>query len=259
MAESDRPVIILYDLACTKNACFSPVVWKVRLMLNYKKIPYKTIFLEFPDIEPTLKKLGVDPHEPGSDVDYTVPTIQHVPTGVFIMDSLRIAKFLESTHPDPPLSLLSDLGSEIESKARRAIGPAFATSIVPRENLILSSRSQEYFRTKNEAKFGCKLEDLLNKEEKTWEGVREKMEELSELMMKNGGPFILGETPSYTDFFIAASLQSARTVDEGVFESWIVIANLDLRYAKSGTVYVEVNAASELTTIDTSYLHPPWQ
>src|SRR6478736_4153607 len=123
------------------------------------------------------------------------------------MDSLQIVKFLESTHPDPPLSLLSDLGLEIESKARRAIGPAFGISIVPRENLILSPRSQEYFRTKNEAKFGCKLEDLLDKEEKTWEGVREKMEELSGLMMANGGPFILGERPSHTDLFIAASLQ----------------------------------------------------
>ncbi|KAJ4113884.1 hypothetical protein NW768_011414 [Fusarium equiseti] len=134
------------------------------------------------------------------------------------MDSMRIVKFLESTLPDPPLSLLSDLGLEIESKARSAIGPALAISIVPRENLILSPRSQEYFRTKNEAKFGCKLEDLLSKEEESWEGVREKMEELSEMMMKNGGPFILGETPSYTDFLIAASLQSARTIDEGVLE-----------------------------------------
>jgi len=52
-----EPEIILYDLACTKNICFSPVVWRIRLMLNYKKIQYKTIFLEFPDIEPTLKPL----------------------------------------------------------------------------------------------------------------------------------------------------------------------------------------------------------
>ena|SRR6478735_4307785 len=57
MANEMQPEIILYDLACIKNICFSPVVWKIRLMLNYKGIPYKTIFLEFPDIEPTLKEL----------------------------------------------------------------------------------------------------------------------------------------------------------------------------------------------------------
>jgi len=57
MAAENEPEIVLYDLACTKNVCFSPVVWKIRLTLNYKQIPYKTIFLEFPDIEPTLKGL----------------------------------------------------------------------------------------------------------------------------------------------------------------------------------------------------------
>lgn len=57
MASEADPEIVLYDLACTKNVCFSPVVWRIRLLLNYKQIPYKTIFLEFPDIEPTLKAL----------------------------------------------------------------------------------------------------------------------------------------------------------------------------------------------------------
>lgn len=57
MAATTAPEIVLYDLACTKNVCFSPVVWRIRLMLNYKKVPYRTIFLEFPDIEPTLKEL----------------------------------------------------------------------------------------------------------------------------------------------------------------------------------------------------------
>lgn len=57
MASQTAPEIVLYDLACTKNVCFSPAVWRIRLLLNYKQIPYKTTFLEFPDIEPTLKAL----------------------------------------------------------------------------------------------------------------------------------------------------------------------------------------------------------
>ena len=57
MTTQVEPEIVLYDLACTKNICFSPVVWRIRLMLNYKHITYKTIFLEFPDIEPALKGL----------------------------------------------------------------------------------------------------------------------------------------------------------------------------------------------------------
>jgi glutathione S-transferase len=137
------------------------------------------------------------------------------------MDSPAIAKFLETTYPEPSLPLTSDLGQEIETKARSAIGPAFRISVTPREHLILSPPSQEYFRAKSESLLGCKLEDLMDqeKEEKTWEGVRDKMKDLSELMMTNKeqGPFVLGAQPSYTDFFIAGSLQSARTIGESVF------------------------------------------
>ena len=55
MAAQVEPEIVLYDLASTKGVCFSPAVWRVRLILNYKRVPYKTIFIEFPDIEPILK------------------------------------------------------------------------------------------------------------------------------------------------------------------------------------------------------------
>ncbi|KAF5653871.1 glutathione S-transferase [Fusarium sp. NRRL 25303] len=223
MATDRQPEIILYDLACIKNTCFSPVVWKIRLMLNYKDIPYQTIFLEFPDIEPKLRELGLEPHDSSSGSPrYTVPTIHHVPTGRYIMNSPAIAEFIESVYPDPPLPLSSELGREIETKARGAVGPAFRISVTPRENLILSPQAQEYFRTKNEARMGCKLEDLMDpeKEEKTWQGVADKMSELSDLMLtnKDKGPFLLGDKPSYTDFFIAASLQSARTIDEEIFQ-----------------------------------------
>ena len=57
MAAQTEPEIVLYDLGSVTNVPFSPAVWRIRIMLNYKEIPYKTIFLEFPDIEPTLKGL----------------------------------------------------------------------------------------------------------------------------------------------------------------------------------------------------------
>ncbi|KAK1069743.1 hypothetical protein LTR74_004622 [Friedmanniomyces endolithicus] len=164
MAAQADPDIILHDLACIKNVCFSPAVWRIRLMLNYKKIPYRTIFLEFPDIEPTLKKLGVDPGTIPSgqkNTFYSVPTIQHLPTNTLLMDSSRIAHFLETTYPDPPVPLVSPLGTKIETHSRLVIGNVFRTSIMPRETHILSPRSQEYFRRTREARLGGgqRLED----------------------------------------------------------------------------------------------------
>lgn len=42
-------VVVLYDLASTRGRCFSPAVWRIRLLLNYKRVPYRTSFLELPD------------------------------------------------------------------------------------------------------------------------------------------------------------------------------------------------------------------
>ncbi|KAL1857527.1 hypothetical protein Daus18300_010285 [Diaporthe australafricana] len=221
MASDADPEIVLYDLACIKNVCFSPVVWRIRLMLNYKQIPYRTVFLEFPDIEPTLKGLGLVPGEGAKD-KYTVPAIHHVPTNKYIMDSAAISSFLEATYPEPPVPLESDLGQDIASRARAVVGVAMHKSLTPREVKILAPRAAEYFRRTREAALGHPLEDLLGPaaEEQTWAAVEGVVNDVGKLMRTHAaeGPFVLGAKPSYTDFFIAGALQSARTIDEGVFD-----------------------------------------
>lgn len=136
------------------------------------------------------------------------------------MDSTPIAKFLEATYPITPLPLTSELGRTIELRARSVVGPTFRASVLPREINILSPRAKEYFRRTREAALGHKLEDLLDEEEGSWKAVSEGMKEVGGLMRTNAaeGPFVLGAKPSYTDFFIAGSLQSARVVEEAVFE-----------------------------------------
>lgn len=165
---------------------------------------------------------GIPPHKSESGSKYTVPAIQHVPTNTYIMDSTPIAQFLESTYPDPPLPLTSDLGREIELKSRSVVGMAFRNFVMPREIDILSPPAQEYFRRTREAALGHKLEDLLDpgNEEQVWRSLGDSMEVISDLMQTNeaNGPFILGADPTYTDFFIAGALQSARIVNEDVFQ-----------------------------------------
>ena len=158
----------------------------------------------------------------GSKYPYTVPAIQHMPTNTYMMDSVPIAQFLESTYPDPSISLTSELGREIEAKARAVVGTAFRTSVMPREMGILSPRAQEYFRRTREASLGHRLEDLLDpdKEEQGWNAMGDGMRAVGELMQthKADGSFVLGARPSYVDFFITGSLQCARVVDEAVFQ-----------------------------------------
>ena len=111
---------------------------------------------------------------------------------------------------------------EIVAKMRATAGAAFSKSVMVREIRILSPRAQEFFRRTREASLGHRLEDLLDpdKEEQNWSAVDDDMRALSELMQTNkaDGPFVLGAKPSYADFFIAGNLQSARMVDEGIFQ-----------------------------------------
>ena len=150
------------------------------------------------------------------------------------MDSKPISEFLESTYPNSPVPLTSELGRQIEAESRSAIGPAFRTAVLPREIHILTQRGQEYFRRTREAALGHRLEDLLegDKEEQSWASVAKAMDRVGELIRTHqaDGPFVLGARPSYTDFFITGSLQSARVVDEGVFQRII-------RYPGFGEVY----------------------
>jgi glutathione S-transferase len=156
MASPQEPEIILYDLACEKHVCFSLFTWRTRLMLNYKGIPYKTVFLKFHEIEPTLKSFGIPPQPPGSDTSYTVPTI-HIPsTGKYLMDSFAIYDFLEKQYPQPPVPPVEGKAQEVKQKCLKPFTVVSQASIVGRVINIISPDAQPFFRKSREADFGRK-------------------------------------------------------------------------------------------------------
>lgn len=151
-----------------------------------------------------------------------------------MMNSDSIAQFLELAYPDPRVPLTSELGREITAQARAVVGTVIHASVMPREIKILSPPAQEYFRRTREASLGHRLEELLEpgKEEQAWNTVDDDMRAVGKLMQthKADGPYVLGARPSYTDFFIAGALQSARMVDEDVFQKII-------KYPGYGQIY----------------------
>lgn len=92
--------IILYDLSSkrtTPSTCWSPNVWKSRLILNYKALPYDTQWVKHDEIESTLSAIGIPANDmslPSAKAAYTVPAIRLV-DGRGIMDSAVIAAELE--------------------------------------------------------------------------------------------------------------------------------------------------------------------
>lgn len=87
------------------------------------------------------------------------------------MGSALISQFLESKYPDPPVLLTSQLGEQIESQARKFIGPIHRRSVLAREINILSPRSGEYFRRGAEEGLDYPLKQLLDVDKGNRSGV----------------------------------------------------------------------------------------
>jgi glutathione S-transferase len=97
--------LVLYDVICDlpgKN--FSPNPAKSRFVLNYKNIPFVTIWVDYSEISIAMKSIGARPSKrrDGSEVN-TVPVLSDPNTGALITDSLKIASYLEKTYPEKPI------------------------------------------------------------------------------------------------------------------------------------------------------------
>ncbi|KAJ3517323.1 hypothetical protein NLJ89_g584 [Agrocybe chaxingu] len=207
--------IIFYDIPSSlPNNVWSPNTWKTRYCLNYKRIPYKTEWVEYPDIEPLCKRLGIAPtgkKEDGSGRDhYTLPAIYDPSTGAYVSDSFAIAEYLDKTYPDTPKLFPNDttaLQAAFTEAFRAKLAPLWAF-ILPAVCTILNPRSEEYFRRTREATFGKTLEELVPKEEVAvaeWAKYQNALTEVGKWYEKNGGkgPYLLGDTLSWGDLVVA--------------------------------------------------------
>jgi len=81
----------------------------LRYVLNFKGIPYKTIWLEITDIEPAMRRIGAPPTgtKPDGSPLYTVPVIvdhsRRSPSGgpIVVSESFLIAEYLDEAYPSP--------------------------------------------------------------------------------------------------------------------------------------------------------------
>jgi glutathione S-transferase len=226
MASLSDPEIVLYDFKHAKgDTCSSPIVWPIRVMLNYKRIPYKSIFLDVVDIEPTLKALGMVPFEPEQDSRFTVPAIHHVPTNTYLMDSVPISHFLEETYPDPPAPVTrTELGTQVIIGALTQVMPLLMPLIEGPKWRAATPSAQSRYRDVWEAKAGKGSYDAIleidpAKEEETWEKMDAGLKAVGGMMTKNAaeGPYIEGSKPTYTDFFVAGTMCYLKSIDEKAF------------------------------------------
>lgn len=199
-----------------------------RYSLNYKGLPYKTVWIEYPDVEPTLKKIGAPPT--GRKLDgsplYTIPTIYDDSTGTAITDSALIAEYLDETYPSTPRVIPP--GTHALQGAFRAL---FSSKAEPLVRLLmpdipltlLNPRSIEHFEKYRSEEYGIPTLEALRIPsgdiDAQWEKVKVAFGSLDELLKKDD-VYVMGNTPSLADFAIGGWLNTAKASYGKESEEW---------------------------------------
>ncbi|KAF7791479.1 hypothetical protein EIP86_002495 [Pleurotus ostreatoroseus] len=220
--------IILYDISSNlppESKAFSGNTWKTRLALNYKGLPLKTEWVDYPDIEALYRKLGVEPvaKKPDGSRYCSLPLIYDPSTKTHVSDSYQIALYLDKTYPNtPPLFPKGTLAFHqvFQSTCTKVV---FSTLplLVATFCSKLNERSQAYFRPARERMLGGNLESLCN--EAQWQKAEQAWAEYAAILAANGegkDNLIMGDQVCFADFQIAAILAAARNALGVESEQW---------------------------------------
>ena len=202
--------------------------------MNYKKIPYRTEWVEFPDIEAVSQKLGIKPvnkRKDGSPL-YSLPVIHDPSTDTSIVDSFAIAEYLEKTYPDTP-SVFPNKTAALQ----KAFQPSFVWSIdavrsfiIPAVCLKLNPASEEYFRRTREISYGKKLEDVVPAGEaraEEWGKFKKGLDTVYSYLVLTDrkGPYMMGDTISWSDLVLFSFLYWFKLIWGEDSQEWKDIAS----------------------------------
>ncbi|KAI7346761.1 hypothetical protein KC320_g7659 [Hortaea werneckii] len=222
--------LTLFDLVRQDGErSWSGNVWKARLFLNCKGIPYETHWVDYLTLKPTLSSLGSPPNEQGR---YTVPTpTVRLPDGSWIMDSLVIARKLNGMYAEPKLIFDETSLADVQKGLGMTARPLFPV-IMPRIATIVTQDSKAYFREMRARDYGMPPEEFERTKggKKAWADAEPGFRFLAELYGKeNDGPFLMGSQPSFGDFVIVAFIECSMRVGEDMGERWL---SMDERLAR---------------------------
>uniref|UniRef100_A0A8H7XQM0 GST N-terminal domain-containing protein n=1 Tax=Psilocybe cubensis TaxID=181762 RepID=A0A8H7XQM0_PSICU len=241
--------IILYDIPSTlPDKAWSPMVWKIRWVLsllssnvsqsatlpsssnrfslNLKELPYKTEWVEYPDIETHCRSLGIPPtsQKPDGSPFYTLPAIHDPSTGVYISDSVKIAAYLEERYPS---------GRRIFPTGHAGIQIIFEEVLFENVSPLLALAFPDFVRKMN-ARSGWfmieKVEAVGSKNRREdWVKAQEGMGKVAGWYEKNKekGPFYFGDRISWVDIGVASFLVFFRRSWGEDSEEWGRICSWD--------------------------------
>lgn len=191
----------------------------------YKGLPFKTVWLEYPEIEPTMKKLGAEPSarkKPDGSPVYTVPVIHDTTTGKVVTDSFKIAEYLDDTYPEKPA--LFPLGARApvhmyHEFVGSLLEPIFPLLILPMCSKLSPTSDEYYHQLWKYLMGGVSVEEFYPppgpKRDAAWAQIKANFSKIAAVVQKNGagkGPYFYGDTFSHADTLVVAFLHWMRAI-----------------------------------------------
>ncbi|KIK78789.1 hypothetical protein PAXRUDRAFT_16682 [Paxillus rubicundulus Ve08.2h10] len=209
-----QPMIVLYDVPSDVPQPWAPNIWRIRLILNYKRLPYRTCWVEFPDVEQTLRAINAPPTSVRSDGRhvYTLPAIldpiRSSRQPVVLSNQNIIAEYLECTYP--ARQVFPEGSRALQSLFVHYISDIFVKPLlpimVPLSHQRLPERSQTHFRSRSPVPLTVPPE-----REQLWKVVQDQFDFLAGILEKNSGMdgdgvVAMGHELTYADFAVCSVL-----------------------------------------------------
>ena len=173
--------------------------------MNIKRIPYRTEWISYPDIKPTLIKFNETSDSPGlidpSDPDtYTLPVIRILAPDAtkykykYIKDSVTIAQYLDQVYPStPPLfpPYTRALQSGFQDSFRQHVTKHLATLLIASQiDKLESQAAKDYYLRSREEWMGHPIGEFCppgsDKEKEAWEGMTNGIKTVGSLLTRYG-------------------------------------------------------------------------
>ncbi|KAI0674342.1 hypothetical protein C8Q78DRAFT_1116508 [Trametes maxima] len=212
-----QSVITLYDIRSTIPQPWAPNIWRIRFILNYKRLPHRTVWIELAEVESTLRAIGAPAasYKPDGRPVYTLPvivdTLRSRGTPTVRSNANGIAEYLEAAYPARPIFPEG-------SRAMQALFVHYVQDIfvkpllpivVPLTHQRLPEPSQTHFRRDDTSTPNPGALDGQQRE-RAWVAVKEQFNFLAMILDKNysdgNGVIAMGRDVTYADFALCSIL-----------------------------------------------------
>ncbi|PSS08924.1 hypothetical protein EW026_g7933 [Hermanssonia centrifuga] len=207
-----QSVVTLYDVPSTTPQPWAPNIWRIRFILNYKRLPYRTVWVELSDVEATLRSINAPPtsHKSDGRPVYALPVIvdprRNASQPVILAKVDMIADYLESSYPARPVFPEGSraLQSLFVHYVQEVLAKPLLPILVPLSHQRLPERSQAHFPSGQTPLNGPEREQA-------WRAAKEQFNFLATIMDKNSPPdgdgvVTMGRNVSYADFALCSVL-----------------------------------------------------